>query len=372
MEVKCEKAALDAAIAKAKKAVSSRPSMPILSCLRIDALVDQISVIGSDLETTIRTIAASDIISQGSCCVSAKLIDEAVKTLPDGMVSMRLDGPLLRIQCKRSKFNIPAINGEDFPSIKLPASDGESMVLDQAAMKQAFRRAVYSSAGDNEVRAAFQGVQMRCEGGSIVLTSTDGRKFSIINVPVGLPVPSRMAIIPSHSLEHLIPLLNNGEFSLFIDDSLAKFSIDDDRFVFRLINSKFPAIKVPDSFKTQLIMDRNMFLDALRRVQVITLEKDPTKVENYRRRIMTLEIGQEEIRILARTAEMGEFEEVLPITNKGADLNISFDASLLRDCVLLQDETFYMNANENSTLAMFHGDNKEAYVAALMPVRNEK
>ena len=103
------------------KAVSSKTTMPILTCILIEAANEEIKMTGNDLELAIETKVSGIISEEGSIAVDAKLFSDIIRKLPEGNITISQVGEVINISCEKSNFNIQGKNAEDFtrfPSIE--------------------------------------------------------------------------------------------------------------------------------------------------------------------------------------------------------------------------------------------------------------
>ena len=84
MKFSCEKTAFLDAISIASRAVSTKSTIAILEGLRITA-ADTLTLSGYDLSMGIRTEVEADILEPGEIVLSAKLLGDIVRKLPNDM-----------------------------------------------------------------------------------------------------------------------------------------------------------------------------------------------------------------------------------------------------------------------------------------------
>ena len=86
MKLTCSQTALAEAVTNVQRAVSSKTSLPVLEGILIKAKNNQITLCGYDLEIGITTVIDADITDEGAIVVSAKLLGDIVRRLPDEAV----------------------------------------------------------------------------------------------------------------------------------------------------------------------------------------------------------------------------------------------------------------------------------------------
>lgn len=63
------------------KAVPSKTTMPILECILIDAVSDEIKLTGNDMELGIETKVEGTILERGKIALDAKLFSDIIRKL---------------------------------------------------------------------------------------------------------------------------------------------------------------------------------------------------------------------------------------------------------------------------------------------------
>ena len=106
MKIICNRAKLLERINIVLKAVSSKSTMPILSCLILE-VNNNIKLITTDMEIGIETVVEGEIIEPGKIALDAKFFSEIIRKLPDDVVTIETDYDYnATISCGKSKFNI--------------------------------------------------------------------------------------------------------------------------------------------------------------------------------------------------------------------------------------------------------------------------
>ena len=90
MKIICNRSKLLERINIVLKAVSSKSTMPILSCLILEAN-DDIKLITTDMELGIETVVEGEIIESGRIALDAKFFSEIIRKLPDDVVTIETD-----------------------------------------------------------------------------------------------------------------------------------------------------------------------------------------------------------------------------------------------------------------------------------------
>ena len=125
MKFRVERDALADSVAWAARTLPSRPSLPILAGLLIEAESSGLVVSSFDYETSSRVGVHADITEAGRALVPGRLLAEISRALPAQPVVITLDGTRVSLVCGKSSFALPTFPVEDYPSLPaMPASSG--------------------------------------------------------------------------------------------------------------------------------------------------------------------------------------------------------------------------------------------------------
>ena len=118
MKLSIERGTLLKALAQAQSVVERRNTIPILANVLIEAEGAQVSFRATDLDIEVVDRAAAMVERAGATTVSAVMLHEIVRKLPDGaLVNLTEDGAAgrLTITAGRSTFSLATLPREDFP-----------------------------------------------------------------------------------------------------------------------------------------------------------------------------------------------------------------------------------------------------------------
>src|SRR5690606_32891373 len=99
--------------------VERKTTIPVLANILIESLGDnEIRIVGTDLDVTIRCDAEAVVEKAGSICVSARKLFDIVRALDAEEVHFKKeDNEWVTMKCGRAKFRLAGVNREQFPEI---------------------------------------------------------------------------------------------------------------------------------------------------------------------------------------------------------------------------------------------------------------
>lgn len=176
MKFSCEKALLSSAVTVASRAVAAKSSIPAMEGILIEAGA-QLKLTGYNLETGIQATVPAEIKEEGSLVLSARLLGEACRKMPDDVVVFSSQGYSVNIKCGMYEINILGTDAEEFP--ELPSVDQQnSLVLSQPVLRSMIAQTLFA-VSDNESRPIHTGSLFDVEGSRLTVVSVDGYRLAL-------------------------------------------------------------------------------------------------------------------------------------------------------------------------------------------------
>ena len=168
------------------------------------------------------------------------------------------------------------------------------------------------------------GILVRFEAGKLVMAATDSYRLSVKETDLPGEVPELEAIIPARALGELARIAQSGDtIELGVHENQVVFAADDVWLTTRRIDGQFPNYKqlLPETFEHELALPRGELLDVVRRVGVMVQRTSPIQ----------LRFAEGELTVFARTQDVGEAKESIPVQFSGEAMEIGFNAEFLRE-----------------------------------------
>src|ERR687884_1246303 len=324
MKISCGRDELVAKLSVVARAVSTRTAVQILSGVLLRAEDGELHLSATDMELSLRTSLRAEVEGEGAVVVPGRLLLDIARGLPDPEVLIEHgeDEGVVRIVCGPSNYRLNTYSAADFP--RLPAVDGADLYpLGRATLLEAIGR-VQRAASRDESRPVLTGIFLRFERGRIVAAATDSYRLSVREASLEADVPELEAIVPARALAELSRVAGgDGTLQLGIHENQVLFGIEDVWLTTRRIDGQFPNYRqlLPESFEHELTIPRGELLDVVRRTSVLAQRNSPLR----------LRFAEGELTVSARTQDVGEASESLPIDFAGEPLEIGFNAEFLRD-----------------------------------------
>src|ERR671930_195946 len=362
MKIMCQRDDLAQKLAVVARAVSTRASVQILSGVLLRAEAGRLHLAATDMELSLRSSLDAQVEGDGSVVVPGRLLVELVRLLPESEVTIehRADESVVRVTSGTSSSTLHTYAAEDFP--RLPDLDTVgTFTVERESLLETVSR-VARSASRDESRPVLTGILVRFEAGKLVMAATDSYRLSVKETELTGDVPELEAIIPARALAELARIAQSGDtIELGVHENQVVFAAADVWLTTRRIDGQFPNYKqlLPETFEHELTLPRNELLDVVRRVGVMVQRTSPIQ----------LRFAEGELTVFARTQDVGEAKESLPVQFSGDPMEIGFNAEFLREGVeSIQADDLQLRLISPLRPAVIEGDEDDP-TYLVMPIR---
>ena len=170
----------------------------------------------------------------------------------------------------------------------------------------------------------LNGVLFSFKENKLTLVATDGRRLAMVDIELEFPRSHEADIIvPTKAVTELQRLLtDDGEVKVSVGTGQIAFDLNNTLLVSKLIEGNYPNYKqvIPTETKERVTLERETFLNCLRRVSLLASDKSNS---------IKLNFTKNNIDITANTPEVGEAKETLPVVYKGREFAIAFNPEFL-------------------------------------------
>jgi len=346
--------------------VERRNTIPILANVVLRAGAGKLSLTATDMDMDIITDVACSVAQDGASTVSAHMLNDIVKKLPEGSeVQIHVADGHAHISAGRSSFRLPCLPVQDFPAInnaELPVR----FLLTAADLKDLIDTTRFAISTE-ETRYYLNGIYFHsAEAGHFCAVATDGHRLALsqMDMPAGAhDMPS--IILPRKAVGELRKLLDDeeGEVQVSLSETRAEFAFGSVKLTSKLIDGSFPDYTrvIPSGNDKVLNLDTGLFKAAVDRVSTISSEKS---------RAVKLTITPGLLSLSASNTDASSANEELEIDYNGEALEIGFNARYLLDIAeQVTSETMHMELADPGAPSLIRAPGDEASLFVLMPMR---
>jgi DNA polymerase-3 subunit beta len=342
--------------------VSTRTTLPILSNVLLQTNGSEVRLTTTDLDVGVRGSFEAQIEKEGATTLPARRLFTIIRELPSSEIQFDVDGKnAASIRSGQSFFKILGLPEEEFPP--LPKFDDSKVVtIRQKDLRDGLRKTSYAISTD-ETRYVLNGVLFSFKDNKLTLVATDGRRLAMLDIDLEFPRSHEADIIvPTKAVTELQRLLtDDGDVRVSVGGSQIAFDLNNSLLVSKLIEGNYPNYRqvIPGEMKERVTLERETFLNSLRRVSLLASDKSNS---------IKLNFSKNNIDITANTPEVGEAKESLPVAYKGREFSIAFNPEFLMAPLrnLAEDEIFLDLIDEMSPGVI---KIQSPFLYVLMPMR---
>jgi len=374
MKATIERATLLRCLSHVQSVVERRNTIPILSNVLIDAGAGgSLRVMATDLDLqVVENMAAAAVDAPGAITVSAHLLFDIARKLPDGsQVSLEAAENRLAIKAGRSRFSLPTLPRDDFPVIvegDLPTS----FELAARTLAELIDRTRFAISTE-ETRYYLNGIFLHVsdeEQPVLKAAATDGHRlarFTIARPDGAEGMPD--VIVPRKAVAELRKLLEealDGSVQIDLSASKIRFTLGGEGGVVltsKLIDGTFPDYSrvIPTGNDKLLRLDPRSFFEGVDRVATIATEKT---------RAVKMGLENDKVTLSVTSPDNGTAAEEIAADYSSDGFEIGFNANYLKDILSQIDgDIVELHLADAGAPTLIRKDDKSAALYVLMPMR---
>src|SRR5215208_3673093 len=327
MRISTPREALFAQLQTVTRAASMRSAVQALSGVQLLASGSGIELRATDMEIGLRVPLDGEVVRDGSVVLPARLLVDVVRSLPGDSVTLELRTAEqdVEIVAASATFHIRTLRLEDFPPFPEPEGDGRVEVPGAAFVATVGK--VARSASRDETRPVLTGILVSASGDELRMVATDSYRPCVKETKLEAPLAGSFeANVPARALQELTRIVQHSaaeRLSVSVRANQVVFEAAGVVLSSRLIDGQFPNYRqlLPDAYEHELQLAGTEITDVVRRISLLAQKNAPLR----------LAFAEGELTVSARTPDVGEARETVPVPFAGEPLEIGFNPEFLRD-----------------------------------------
>jgi DNA polymerase III subunit beta len=269
-----ERDALAEAVAWIARSLPSRPVLPVLSGLLIQAADDGLTLSCFDYEVSARVSIDADVSEAGTALVPGRLLAEITRSLPGHPVEVD-DKDDVTLTCGPASFSLVTLPIGEYP--RLPELPRLAGTVDGGVFATAIGQ-VTPAASRDDTLPVITGVNVEIEGDTITLVATDRYRLAIreLSWNPARPGTSSTLLVPAKTLADAARMMAPGVPVRMVTrgteaDAMIGFESGGRRLTTRLIAGEYIkySSKFPADFGSYADMPAAPIAEAVRRVALV-------------------------------------------------------------------------------------------------------
>jgi len=337
-----------------------------LSGVLLQARDGSVELRATDMEIGLRVPLEGEVARDGAVVLPARLLVDVVRALPGDTVSLELRPAEQDVElvAGAATFHIRTLRLEDFPPF--PELDGDERVQVPAPAFVETVGKVARSASRDETRPVLTGILVSASGEELRMVATDSYRLSVKETRLEAPLEGAFeANVPARALQELNRIASQSgaeALSVAVRTNQVVFEAGGTVLSSRLIDGQFPNYRqlLPDAYEHELRLDATEFTDVVRRISLLAQKNAPLR----------LAFSEGEVTVSARTPDVGEARETIPVPFQGEPLEIGFNPEFLRDGLeALEGGDLMLKLISPLRPGLIQAADGSGFVYLLMPIR---
>lgn len=377
MEVILNREVLADAVAWAFRSVSSRPAVPVMAGIRIEANSEGVEFSSYDYNVSARiTVAAVEIIEEGVVVVDGKVLNAtSSSSLSNPEIRLKTENNYLHIECGTFRQQLVVMPEEDYPQLPIrPEIVGK---VDAPAFAHSLSQVAVAAARD-ETLPLLNGISLEIRPDKLYMLATDRYRMALKEIPwetEKTDVNQDLVIKAKNITEAAKSIASSGMISLAVDaeseqSSLVGLEAGGRVFTSQISDGKYPDVRriFPEPINITAIIKTSDFIQAVSRVGNVTASLSNQQI--------TLKFTQEKLEFMADNAGNNTATDSISAVLNGADIDVSFNSRMLVEGLKAIDEPYVRLSFKDETKPVVitgqkeeTGDDNLEFRYLIMPIR---
>ncbi len=363
MKFVCNGLTLSEAVLKVSKACAVRTTAPIYECILLGAHGEEVTLLATDGELSIRTAIKAEVFEEGDICVPGKLFTDFIGKLTGEEVSVSTGEKGMEIQYRDSVSFMQSLSAEEFPAIDFEVGE-KNFVMKQGALKKIIGETTFCCAQDDS-RPVLKGCLMEF-GDKLEAVALDGYRLALSEAEILEKSGEESIICPARTLTEISKMLSSDgdDITLYTKGGSLLVSSEGTTLVSRLYQGDFIKKEnvIPNRFSSELTVSRGELIQSTERAAVL--------IRGDKNNLVTLEMNGDGVKI-SSSSEFGNVSETVAANLSGVDLTISMNAKYLLDALkALTEEEVVISFNGPISPFILQNKEQKQSLYLILPVRN--
>lgn len=342
--------------------VAGKGSLPVLQNVLLEAKGNELTMTTTDLDLSIKSTVECEVEENGATTLPVKLLFTSISKVAEGLVVIEVDAnESATIVAGSAKYKLAGLSEKEFP--RLPQDD-ESFGYEMPCqtLKEMLRKTSYAASQD-DTRRTLKGVLMSFKDMKLTMVATDGRRLALVENEMEFPKDAeRDIVLPSKAVQEVQRALGNEEnVRIQVQQSQICFKIANVMIFSKLVDDTYPNYVqvIPKNCAEQIVVDRQLLLDALDRASVMTMDEAHSTKLIFEANRLT---------VTSAANDIGSASDEVPIKYVGEKIEIMFNPGYVMDPLkAIDDDEVKIELNNGHSPAVIKCSIPFLYV--LMPLR---
>ncbi|MFT3994758.1 MAG: DNA polymerase III subunit beta [Dysgonomonas sp.] len=312
------------------KVINNKNTLPILDCFLLGLKGNALKIAATDAEIRLSTaIEVDEPISEGTVCLNAKMLTDALKELPDQPLTFEIneDNKEVLINYHNGKYSFIGVDASNYPQPKnLDEKVKHDLVIHPEVLSLGINSTLFASA-DDELRPVMNGIFFDITKDNLTFVASDGHKLIKLVSTDTKGSDKASFILPKKAANLIKGMLpkQTEPIKIKFDFNNAFIELSDFTVSSRFIEGRYPNYDsvIPQNNTNRFVIERDILAAIIKRVSVFG---------NANSNLVKLDISNNALSVSAQDIDFStEAEESIGITYDGTPLEIGFKSTFFTE-----------------------------------------
>jgi len=370
MKLHCHRTSLAAALQVAAGVVPSRTTKDVLKSLKLTAEDGHATLLGTDLEVSIRyEVPGIEIVTPGEALLAPGRLISILREISDETVTLELSATSMTLRGAHSEFEFGVEDPNEFPQVPEFNAD-DFWVVSGGVLREGIRRTLFATDVES-TRYALGGVQVEFSETGLTLAATDSRRLAVLKTSCrasGSPaVITPSPVVPSKAMSLIERSIAEADADVQIALSANNIQVKtgNSTIISQLVEGRFPNYRgvLPESWEVEIPLLVGTFYSAVRQAQIVT---------NNETRGVDFTFSPGMLTLKSHALDVGNSRVEMPIEYDGSELTVTFDNKFIADFlkVLPSERQVLLRLTDAERATVFQTDDAlcSSYSYVVMPL----
>jgi len=344
MKAECLKEKLVKAVSKAEKITGKNLSLPVLSCLLIEAKNNTLKIVATNLDLGVEIEVPAKVEEDGVIAVSGSVLNNLISSdYKTGKINLETKDNNLEILSEANSAMMKTFDNADFPTIPR-LGEGKVFSIESKKLIKGLKSVWYSSSTSN-IKPELSSILIYPESDNLIFVATDSFRLAEIKIGFNLEEFDQI-LIPFKNIPEILRVFDDidDKIKVYLTKNQIAFEYGSVYLTSRIIDGVFPDYQqlIPKEFKTEVTLLKEDLLNSLKISNIFA--------DKFNKVTFIIKPNSKKFEIKSNNVDVGENVNQVEGVLSGEDIKISFNQKYIMDC--------FQSIDTDSMVLKFNGLNK--------------
>jgi len=333
MKFNCVQNKLHKALGKTNAIVSKNIDLPVLSCVLVTGVNDQVLLQTTDIEHALTITIPAKVESEGTTAIPSDVFTRLISStnIQDDTLKFNLEEAKALITNSQSNTNISTLDHTEFPAIPHIETDSDTRQFELSISDFITGlQTVSFAASHSNIKPELSSVFINYEAGHLYFVCTDGFRLieKVFRVDLGaddfsLLLPVKSALIISKIFDGV----DENTIDFFVNDNQLAIQAGNIYFTCRLVSGSFPDYKrlIPTDKETSAVVLKEDLSQVLKLSNIFSNE--------FHEVLLNIDPKQKLCEITSSNQTVGMNQTNIPAALEGDAVSVKFNYRYVTECL---------------------------------------